>query len=70
MPTLRLVEDDIEVEFYTPKTLALRLLVSERTIRRLLAEGELVSYKVAGTRRIHSADVERYLDIHRQQRAS
>jgi excisionase family DNA binding protein len=51
--------------FYTPKTLARRLAVSDRSMRRMLSEGTIPSYRVAGSRRVDPADVEEYLRQHR-----
>ena len=52
--------------FFTPKTLAVFLAVSERTVYELLSSGQLASYKVAGARRIDPADVDEYLARNRQ----
>jgi len=54
--------------FFTPKTLAAYLCLSERTVRQLLAERRIASYKVAGARRIDPVDVEAYLAAHRDDR--
>ena len=47
--------------FFTPKTLAEYLSVSERTIRQMLADGRIPSYRVEGVRRIDPHDVDAYL---------
>lgn len=47
--------------FLTPKALARHLSVSERQMRRMLAEGEIPSYRIGGSRRIDPADVDEYL---------
>ena len=47
--------------FFTPKTLALYLSVSERTVRSMLASGRIASYRVEGARRIDPVDVDAYL---------
>ena len=47
--------------FFTPKTLAAYLAVSERTIRQMLGDGVIPSYKIAGSRRIAPADVDAYV---------
>lgn len=47
--------------FFTPKTLADYLSVSERTVRMMLAEGRIPSIKVEGARRIDAGDVDAYL---------
>lgn len=51
--------------FFTPRALAEYLSVSERTIREMVRTGELASYRVGGSRRIASKDVETYLAQHR-----
>jgi excisionase family DNA binding protein len=51
--------------FFTPKTLALYLAISERTVRSMLASGRIPSYRVEGARRIDPADVDAYLAEHR-----
>lgn len=56
--------------FFTPKTLAEYLDLSERTVYDLLKRGKMPSYKVGGARRIASEDVERYLAGCRQERAA
>lgn len=48
-------------QFFTPRALADYLALSERTVRDLLARGEIPSYKIAGSRRIDPADVETWL---------
>ena len=55
--------------FFTPKTLALYLSVSERTVRSMLASGRIASYRVEGARRIDPVDVDSYLAAHRQEAA-
>jgi excisionase family DNA binding protein len=47
--------------FLTPKTLARYLALSERTVRQLLADGVIPSYRIAGSRRIDPTDVDEYL---------
>ena len=47
--------------FFTPKTLAAYLALSERTVRQLLADSAIPSYRIAGSRRIDPADVDNYL---------
>lgn len=46
---------------FTVPTLAQYLGLGERTVYRMLAEGELPSYKIKGARRIDPRDVDRYL---------
>ena len=50
-----------ERPFYTTQSLAKRLSVTERHIRKLLERGELDSYRVGKARRIDPMDVESYL---------
>jgi excisionase family DNA binding protein len=47
--------------FFTPKTLAAYLALSERTVRQLLADSAIPSYRIAGSRRIDPIDVDNYL---------
>lgn len=47
--------------FFTPKTLADYLAISERTVRDMLAKGRIPSYRVEGMRRVAAEDVDRYL---------
>ncbi len=47
--------------FFTAKTLAAYLLLSERTVRGLIAAGEITSYKIAGSRRVDPVDVDAWL---------
>ena len=47
--------------FFTPKTLAQHLAISERTVRSMLAAGAIPSYRIEGARRIDPADVDSYL---------
>ena len=54
-------ERDARQAFFTPRTLATYLAVSERTLRELLRTGEIPSYKIAGARRIDPADVDAWL---------
>ena len=64
MAPVRVVTDERQ-PFFTPKTLAIYLALSERTVRQMLGEGTIPSYKVAGARRIAAKDVDRYLERHR-----
>ena len=54
--------------FYTVRTLAERLTISERTMRQMLIDGDIASYMIGGSRRVDPADVEDYLRSHRQRR--
>jgi excisionase family DNA binding protein len=56
--------------FFTPKTLALYLSVSERTVRSMLASGRIPSYRVEGARRIDPVDVDSYLACRRERGAA
>ncbi len=51
--------------FFTERTLAAYLAVSDRTIRNWIRRGELPSYKLGASRRIDPADVEDFLARHR-----
>jgi excisionase family DNA binding protein len=51
--------------FFTERTLAAYLAVSDRTIRNWIRRGELPSYKLGASRRIDPADVEDFLSRHR-----
>lgn len=50
---------------FTTESLASYLCVSPRTVRRILGEGEIPSYKIGGARRIDPDDVDRYLEARR-----
>jgi len=49
------------VTFFTERTLAAYLAVSDRTIRNWIRRGELPSYKLGASRRIDPADVDSFL---------
>lgn len=68
MSGLRIVEQDLR-PFFTPKTLAAYLSVSERTVRQMLADQRVASYRVEGQRRIDHKDVEAYLARNRSEAA-
>lgn len=53
--------------FYTERTLADFLAVSDRTVRNWIRRGELPSYKLGAARRIDPADVEDFLTRHRDE---
>jgi excisionase family DNA binding protein len=55
--------------FFTERTLADFLAVSDRTIRNWIRRGELSSYKLGAARRIDPADVEDFLARHRDEAA-
>ena len=52
--------------FFTPRTLAAYLAVSERTVRQMLADHVIASYRVEGSRRIDPQDVDSYLADRRE----
>lgn len=64
MTPVRVAPDERQ-PFFTPKSLGLYLALSERTIREMLRDGTIPSYKIAGARRIAAKDVDRYLERHR-----
>jgi excisionase family DNA binding protein len=47
--------------FFTERSLAAYLAVSDRTIRNWIRRGDLPSYKLGASRRIDPADVETFL---------
>jgi excisionase family DNA binding protein len=51
--------------FFTERTLAAYLSVSDRTIRNWIRRGDLPSYKLGASRRIDPADIEDFLARHR-----
>jgi excisionase family DNA binding protein len=59
----------IPIAFFTERTLAVYLAVSDRTIRNWIRRGELPSYKLGAARRIDPADVEDFLARHRDEAA-
>lgn len=52
--------------FFTERTLADYLAVSDRTIRNWIRRGELASYKLGAARRIDPADVDAFLVRNRE----
>ena len=56
-----------KASFFTERTLADFLAVSDRTIRNWIRRGELPSYKLGAARRIDPADVEDFLARHRDE---
>lgn len=56
--------------FFTPETLASYLQVSDRLIRKWVAEGRLHSYKLDGCRRFDPADVDDFVAQFRDRRAA
>lgn len=55
--------------FFTERTLATYLAVSDRTIRNWIRRGELPSYKLGAARRIDPADVDTFLAQRRDEPA-
>jgi excisionase family DNA binding protein len=53
--------------FYTERSLAEFLAVSDRTVRNWIRRGELPSYKLGASRRFSPADVEAFLARHRDE---
>lgn len=58
---------DGQPTFFTERTLADYLAVSDRTIRNWIRRRELPSYKLGASRRIDPADVEDFLARHRDE---
>jgi excisionase family DNA binding protein len=54
------------VTFFTERTLAAYLAVSDRTIRNWIRRGELPSYKLGAARRIDPTDVDAFLAQRRE----
>jgi excisionase family DNA binding protein len=67
MSAIRVVEPE-QRPFYTPKSLAERLAVDRKTVRRMLKEGEIPSYSIRGAVRIDPDDVDSYLARRRSDR--
>jgi excisionase family DNA binding protein len=53
--------------FFTERSLAAYLAVSDRTIRNWIRRGELPSYKFGAARRINPADVDAFLEARREE---
>lgn len=60
MSDLRVISDDRRPCF-SPKALADYLAVSERTVRQMLADGVIPSFKIAGQRRVLAEDVDAHV---------
>ncbi|HVY77206.1 MAG TPA: helix-turn-helix domain-containing protein [Solirubrobacterales bacterium] len=54
------------ITFFTERTLAAYLAVSDRTIRNWIRRGDLPSYKLGASRRIDPADVDAFLAQRRE----
>lgn len=65
-----LLIDTERVAWFTPDSLASFLQVSDRLIRKWVAEGRLISYKLDGCRRFDPADVERFVAELRDERGA
>jgi excisionase family DNA binding protein len=59
----------VSVAFFTERSLADYLAVSDRTVRNWIRRGDLPSYKLGASRRIDPADVEDFLARHRDEAA-
>jgi len=57
------------ITFFTERTLAAYLAVSDRTIRNWIRRGELPSYKLGAARRIDPSDVDAFLAQRRDEAA-
>jgi excisionase family DNA binding protein len=57
------------IAFFTERSLAAYLAVSDRTIRNWIRRGELPSYKLGASRRIDPADVNAFLAQRRDEAA-
>lgn len=57
------------IAFFTERSLAAYLAVSDRTIRNWIRRGELASYKLGASRRIDPADVDAFLAERRDETA-
>jgi excisionase family DNA binding protein len=57
----RMMPEDDRRPFFTPKTLAAYFSVSERTVRQMLADGVIPSFKISGQRRILASDVDAHV---------
>jgi excisionase family DNA binding protein len=66
MPAIKIKRQDLRA-FFTPKTLAAYLGVSERTARQMIADRRIASYRIEGVRRIAAKDVDDYLARRRQE---
>jgi len=53
--------------FFTERSLAAYLAVSDRTVRNWIRRGELPSYKLGASRRIDPADVAAFLERRREE---
>lgn len=68
-----MTEVDIDTKrqaFFTPDSLACYLQVSDRMIRKWVAEGRLRSYKLDGCRRFDPADVDSFVSQFQDERVA
>ena len=63
MSALRIVREERR-PFFTPKTLADYLNVSERTVHQMIADQRIASVRVEGARRIPAEAVDEYVAKH------
>lgn len=56
--------------FFSPRSLAEYLEVSERTVRQWIMDGKIASYSIDGRRRIAADDVDRMLQRSREEKAA
>ena len=68
MTMLRVTQNDHR-PLLTPKALAAKLSISERTSRQMIADGRIASYRIEGCRRVDVADLDAYLQRNRTERA-
>lgn len=68
MAEVRVLDRDAERPFYTTRSLAQRLAITERMVRNLLRSGEIPSYTIGTARRIAPEDVDSYLAGRRDDR--
>jgi excisionase family DNA binding protein len=68
-PASRAVARKSTPNFFTERSLAAYLAVSDRTIRNWIRRGDLPSYKLGASRRIDPADVDAFLARHRDETA-
>jgi excisionase family DNA binding protein len=65
---IHVLEQEEEQPFYTVKSLAARLSLAERTVKNMLRDKEIPSYRIRGARRIDPEDVASYLARNRDER--
>lgn len=64
---VRVVEGE-RPAFYTVESLARRLAVTTRTVKNMIRDKEIASYRFRGCRRIDKVDVDSFLAEHRDER--